>query len=133
MRSAALRTLLPLTLWLFSQTACGGDSFRDGDPPPEADPPRLNPSAASFDALDDSLPPLAAGSQVGEPKLAKPEDAGQGERCDPNYTPCVPMADDVDCAGGRGDGPAYVQGPVRVIGADVYRLDGDHDGIACDH
>jgi hypothetical protein len=52
--------------------------------------------------------------------------------CDPNYTGCVPIASDVDCAGGSGDGPAYVQGPVRVIGRDIYRLDADHDGIACE-
>jgi resuscitation-promoting factor RpfB len=55
-----------------------------------------------------------------------------GGRCDPNYTPCVPIASDVDCAGGSGNGPAYVQGPVRVIGTDPYDLDRDGDGIACD-
>jgi hypothetical protein len=43
---------------------------------------------------------------------------------------CVPIARDVDCAGGSGDGPAYVQGPVTVIGSDIYDL--DRDGIACD-
>ncbi|HEY8481749.1 MAG TPA: G5 domain-containing protein [Spirillospora sp.] len=53
-------------------------------------------------------------------------------RCDPNYSGCVPIARDVDCAGGSGDGPAYVSGPVRVIGSDVYDLDRDGDGIACD-
>lgn len=45
---------------------------------------------------------------------------------------CVPMASDVDCAGGSGNGPAYVQGPLQVIGPDVYDLDRDGDGIACD-
>lgn len=54
------------------------------------------------------------------------------ENCDPNYTPCVPIASDVDCAGGSGNGPAYVRGPVRVIGRDVYQLDRDGDGIACE-
>jgi hypothetical protein len=52
--------------------------------------------------------------------------------CDPNYTPCVPIASDVDCAGGSGNGPAYVDGPIRVIGSDLYDLDRDGDGIACD-
>jgi len=52
--------------------------------------------------------------------------------CNPNYTPCVPNASDVDCAGGQGDGPVYVQGPVRVIGTDVYGLDRDNNGIGCD-
>jgi resuscitation-promoting factor RpfB len=51
--------------------------------------------------------------------------------CDPGYTPCVSVAGDVDCAGGGGDGPAYVVGPVRVIGDDIYDLDRDGDGTAC--
>ncbi len=55
-----------------------------------------------------------------------------GGNCDPNYTPCVPIASDVDCAGGSGDGPAYVDGPVRVTGTDIYDLDRDGDGVACD-
>ena len=55
-----------------------------------------------------------------------------GNGCDPNYTPCVPIASDVDCAGGSGNGPAYVEGPVQVIGSDTYELDRDGDGIACD-
>ncbi len=52
--------------------------------------------------------------------------------CDSNYTGCVPIASDVDCAGGSGNGPAYVRGPVRVIGNDIYRLDFDHDGYGCE-
>jgi len=58
---------------------------------------------------------------------------GAGAGCDPNYSgACVPVASDVDCAGGKGNGPAYVRGPVRVIGTDIYRLDADHDGIGCE-
>lgn len=54
-------------------------------------------------------------------------------QCDPNYSgACVPIASDVDCAGGSGNGPAYVQGPVRVVGDDIYGLDRDGDGTACD-
>jgi|SRR6266487_6343009 hypothetical protein len=57
----------------------------------------------------------------------------EAPHCDPNYTgACVPIASDVDCAGGSGDGPAYVQGPVRVVGTDIYGLDRDGDGIGCD-
>jgi hypothetical protein len=52
--------------------------------------------------------------------------------CDPNYSGCVPIASDVDCAGGTGDGPVYVNGPINVIGYDVYKLDRDKDGIACE-
>ncbi len=52
--------------------------------------------------------------------------------CHPSYTGCVPRASDVDCAGGSGDGPAYVTGPISVIGPDVYDLDRDGDGVACE-
>ncbi|MDH4363696.1 MAG: hypothetical protein OEY70_06400 [Acidimicrobiia bacterium] len=56
-----------------------------------------------------------------------------GGDCDPNYAgACVPTASDVDCAGGTGNGPAHVQGPVRVVGSDPYRLDADNDGIGCE-
>jgi len=55
------------------------------------------------------------------------------QKCDPNYSgACVPIASDVDCAGGSGNGPAYVQGPVQVVGTDIYGLDSDGDGIGCE-
>jgi hypothetical protein len=56
-----------------------------------------------------------------------------GERhCDPHYAiACVPIASDVDCVGGDEDGPVYVEGPVKVIGEDIYNLDRDGDGYAC--
>ncbi|MGA5303842.1 hypothetical protein ACPCHT_28230 [Nucisporomicrobium flavum] len=53
--------------------------------------------------------------------------------CDPNYSGgCVPIASDVDCAGGSGNGPGYVDGVVRVVGTDIYDLDRDNDGYGCD-
>lgn len=52
--------------------------------------------------------------------------------CHSSYTGCVPIASDVDCGGGSGNGPAYQWGTVRVIGSDVYGLDGDNDGLACE-
>ena len=52
--------------------------------------------------------------------------------CDPNYSGCVPIASDVDCADGGGNGPAYVKGPIRVLGKDIYGLDRDGDGVACE-
>jgi hypothetical protein len=54
------------------------------------------------------------------------------QNCHPSYDPCVPIASDVDCAGGSGNGPEYVEGPVRVIGRDEYGLDRDGDGIGCE-
>jgi hypothetical protein len=53
--------------------------------------------------------------------------------CDPNYTgACVPISSDVDCEGGSGNGPAYVRGPVTVVGSDPYGLDNDGDGVGCE-
>lgn len=69
--------------------------------------------------------PAPAPAPVPAPNTAPSE-------CDPNYSGgCVPIASDVDCAGGSGNGPAYVRGPVTVIGDDIYKLDYDGDGIAC--
>jgi hypothetical protein len=70
------------------------------------------------------------GTKVEEPVEQPTEEAGSG--CDPNYSGCVPIASDVDCSGGSGNGPEYVAGPVDVIGSDIYRLDADHDGVGCE-
>jgi hypothetical protein len=63
-------------------------------------------------------------------EAAEPEPEPASD-CDPNYSGCVPIASDVDCAGGSGDGPAYT-GPVTVTGSDIYDLDSDSDGTACE-
>jgi endonuclease YncB( thermonuclease family) len=51
-------------------------------------------------------------------------------KCDPNYAGgCVPpYPPDLDCADIRALGIA----PVRVVGSDPHRLDGDDDGIGCE-
>jgi endonuclease YncB( thermonuclease family) len=53
-----------------------------------------------------------------------------GSSCDPNYADgCVPpYPPDVDCADIR----ALDIAPVRVVGADPHRLDGDGDGWGCE-
>ena len=54
--------------------------------------------------------------------------------CDPNYSgACVPIDSDVDCGGGSGNGPSYVYAKrFQVTGSDIYGLDSDNDGIACE-
>ncbi|MGV0717169.1 hypothetical protein ABQE93_17370 [Mycolicibacterium sp. XJ662] len=65
--------------------------------------------------------------------FAPATNAEQGSNCDSNYAgACVPIASDVDCAGGNGNGPEYVEGPVRVVGEDIYELDSNGDGIGCE-
>jgi hypothetical protein len=74
---------------------------------------------------------IANGTYVAPP--APVEAAPVDNGCHPSYADeCVPFASDADCAAGSGDGPAYVTGPVRVVGPDDYGLDRDGDGIACD-
>ena len=65
-------------------------------------------------------------------KTITPAPVQPSSSCDPNYSGCVPIASDVDCAGGTGNGPAYVSGPVRVIGSDIYGLDRNKDGWGCE-
>lgn len=48
--------------------------------------------------------------------------------CHPSYSPCLPVTGDLDCADVRALGKA----PVRVLGSDPYRLDGDGDGWGCE-
>jgi hypothetical protein len=53
--------------------------------------------------------------------------------CDSIYADaCVPTSSDVDCAGGGGNGPAYFDGVARIVSNDVYELDRDGDGYACE-
>ena len=61
------------------------------------------------------------------PPASNPPPSG---KCDPNYSGgCVPPPPpDLDCADIRAMGIA----PVRVVGSDPHRLDGDHDGLGCE-
>lgn len=80
-----------------------------------------------------TLPPTTAPPPTPPPTVApelRPPPAP--ENCTPGYSPCVAVASDVDCAGGSGDGPVYVSGPVTVTGSDPYGLDSDGDGVACE-
>jgi hypothetical protein len=50
---------------------------------------------------------------------AAPKPQQQGSNCDSNYSgACVPIASDVDCASGSGNGPAYVSGEILSIPVD---------------
>ncbi|MBW9095693.1 G5 domain-containing protein [Microbacterium jejuense] len=76
---------------------------------------------------------IAVGTYVAPPPPPAPAPAAPVGGCDPNYADaCVPISSDVDCAGGSGNGPAYFDGIARVVGNDVYDLDRDGDGFACE-
>ena len=56
--------------------------------------------------------------------VAAPRDAAA---CARGYVPCLPVRADLDC----GQIPDAKK-PVRVTGADAYRLDPERDGVACE-
>ena len=60
--------------------------------------------------------------------IAEPPNGGAGQGCQAGYSPCLPVVGDLDWADVRALGKA----PVRVTGADPYRLDGDGDGWGCE-
>jgi hypothetical protein len=62
-----------------------------------------------------------------------PSTAPAGD-CDPSYPDvCLdPYAEDYDCVGGSGDGPEYVEGPIRVRQPEPFDLDREGDGWGCE-
>lgn len=74
-----------------------------------------------------TTPPPPPSTLATSPSTTSPPD------CTPGYSPCIPPGGDVDCAGGSGDGPRYVEGPVYVdhTSDDIYDLDRDGNGVGC--
>lgn len=90
-------------------------------------------SRASLPSPTPSPEPVAPPPPAPEPEPEPEPEPQPANDCHPSYQgACVPAnVSDVDCAGGSGDGPAYT-GRVNVVGPDVYGLDRDGDGVACE-
>jgi hypothetical protein len=75
-----------------------------------------------------ALPPQPPSTQH------QPPPTTPSRSCHPSYEgACLdPTASDYDCAGGSGNGPKYVQGPVKVRPPDPFDLDADNDGLGCE-
>jgi hypothetical protein len=130
MRRFSLRSIPAILCTVVALGGCDGESdYADASPDPR--PPEGFPQPTDTPSFADRvlLPPEARLPQ--DPPLDD-ANAMREEECDPNYDPCVPIASDVDCAAGSGNGPRYVEGPVRVIERDIYRLDTDRDGVGCE-
>ena len=65
---------------------------------------------------------------------APPSPTAPARNCDPSYPDvCLdPNASDYDCAGGSGNGPRYVEGPIQVRPPDPFGLDAHDDGVGCE-
>ena|SRR5437899_497830 len=119
-----LAVLSVLALAAFGITACAS-ATQPGAPPPS----QPFTTAPATTAPKSTTPkPKATTKKPPPPKTTKPP-----ANCDPSY-PDACLHDgigDYDCAGGSGNGPNYVQGPIRVLPPDPFGLDANHDGWGC--
>ena len=75
----------------------------------------------------DPTKPATTGSAV--TSKAATSTTSTNAKCDPNYQGCIPpYPPDLDCTDIKRMGLA----PIRVIGRDLHKFDGDGDGIGCD-
>ena len=119
----------------------GGNLDPDAEPDTGSDPGPDLAAGADPEPLGPSAPGGASQSVPSSHQqlLALPTgsaDPDQARRCSSNYGGCVPDVSDLDGADvdcpGQGDGPYYAEGEVVVLGPDLYGLDTDGDGVACE-
>lgn len=82
-----------------------------------------------------SVPASTAPPSTASPATTAALRVAASTGCHPSYTgACLPPnASDVDCAGGSGNGPVYAtEKNFGVVGPDVFDLDRDGDGVACE-
>jgi len=101
-------------------------------PPTTTMPPTTRPPTTARPTT--THPPTTAAPATHPPATKPPATKPPAGNCDPAY-PDACLHDgigDYDCAGGSGNGPNYVQGPIQVRPPDPFGLDSDHDGIGCE-
>ena len=84
--------------------------------------------------LPDTAVTLVVAKAPPPPPSTAPPPTTPARNCDPSYPDvCLdPAVEDYDCAGGSGNGPEYVEGPIRVLPPDPFHLDRDGDGLGCE-
>ena len=92
------------------------------DPDPTTSARRTSSRPAARAAPEPDAPRTTTRTSTRTTTRADTNDDTSG--CHPSYSGCLPVTADVDCP--------EVNGPVQVRGPDVYRLDRDKDGIACE-
>jgi hypothetical protein len=109
--------------------------------PPATAPPttraRLRASTpTTTSTMTSTAPPTTARVKATTPpttRRPRPTTTRPPAGCHPSYSGCLRIGiGDYDCASGSGNGPNYVDGPVRVRGIDPFDLDRDGDGWGCD-
>jgi hypothetical protein len=83
---------------------------------------------------DSTITLVVAKAPPAPPTTTPPPPTAPARDCDPAYPDvCLdPNASDDDCAGGSGNGPKYVEGPIRVRPPDPFGLDRHGDGVGCE-
>jgi hypothetical protein len=97
--------------------------------------PTILPSSAAPTPTARRTTPKPAPTPASKPApRPAPKPAPAPSTCDPNYAgQCLKDGiGDYDCSSGSGNGPNYVYGTVRVVGADPFGLDRDDDGLGCE-
>jgi micrococcal nuclease len=81
-----------------------------------------------------AAPPTVTAAPTKPPPPPPPPPTKTKANCHPSYpSVCLKInAGDYDCAGGSGNGPNYVRGPIVVLPPDPFGLDRDGDGIGCE-
>jgi hypothetical protein len=106
--------------------------------PPDTGPDRTPPTTPSREPTDppgdDQAPPSDPPKEDPQPEPAPPPPPPAPD-CDPSYPDvCLdPAVEDYDCASGSGNGPEYLEGPIRVLPPDPFDLDREGDGVGCEN
>lgn len=107
-------------------------------PPPAPAPPEPAPtptkSPAKSPTPSQSSPTTATEETTRAPATATGRGSGDCAAYEDSAGWCEEGVEDYDCAGGTGDGPNYVPGPVTLVDPDhdPFDLDRDNDGLGCE-
>lgn len=128
-----MRVLVLCVALAWFGAACAQDTTSSA--PLELGAPSQTEPTYEYTPPPEYTPPVVVATRTATRRSTKPSTKkAPARRCHPNYTgACLkPDSPDYDCAGGSGNGPDYVQGPVYVHGADPYGLDRDGNGVGCE-
>lgn len=110
--------------------------YRSTDQDPAETVISQSPKAGAWVLPDTTVSLVVAKTPPPPPSTAPPPPPTAPEQnCDPSYPDvCLdPAVEDYDCAGGTGNGPEYVEGPIRVLPPDPFDLDREGDGVGCEN